>query len=926
MESSDILPDEIAESKSAGKVELADRAETWRRAERCVVCPARLDLELCPIEPGGASERRLLIFPLPRSFIRTMLSRSILFISFASVLSAAEGPDAFPPKPPVQPLSAEESLKKVQLPAGYRLELVLSEPAIKEPVAIAFDGDGRMYVVEMRTYMQDADATGQHEKRSCVSVHEDLDGDGVYEKHTTFADNLLIPRMVLPLGKGRAIIGETDTSDLFTYTDTDGDGKADTKEIFYAGGKRGGNMEHQPSGLVWCLDNWIYTTYNAYRLRWTPQGAVKEPAAANGGQWGLTQDDFGKQWFINGGGERGPMDFQVPIVYGALNLKGQTAPGYETVWPAIGLYDFQGGTGRARKQDGTLNHFTATCGADIYRGDRLPAELRGNLFFGEPVGRLVRRTKVEMRDGLTYLSNPHGEGEFLRSSDPLFRPLNMSTAPDGTLYIVDMYRGIIQEGNWTRPDSYLRKVVDQYQMAKPIGRGRIWRLVHESTKRGPAPKMNSEKPAQLVAHLAHPNGWWRDTAQKLIILAGDKSVAPALARMARTHADTFARLHALWTLEGLDAADAALVREKLKDAQPQIRAAAIRVSESLIKKGDITLANEVLTMANDQAPEVALQAGLTANLLKLPEAKNVLATLATASPSIGTKEIANAILNPPKQQTGGVKLTPEEQKTLAAGAEIYNTLCAACHAQNGKGAPLVGAAPGAMLAPSLAGSKTINGPREGSILVLLHGLSGEIDGKKYEGQMVPMATNDDKWIANVLSFVRNSFGNRAGFVKPDDVTRIRAAHKARTQPWTSAELRAAVPQPLANRKDWKLTASHNSAGCNAAIDNNPSSRYDTQTSQVPGMWFQIELPQPMKIGGIELDAASSKDDYPRGYKVELSTDGKAWSLPVATGKGSSTLTDISFAPATAKFIRITQTGAVNGLFWSIHELNVFAAK
>ena len=157
-------------------------------------------------------------------------------------------------------------------------------------------------------------------------------------------------------------------------------------------------------------------------------------------------------------------------------------------------------------------------------------------------------------------------------------------------------------------------------------------------------------------------------------------------------------------------------------------------------------------------------------------------------------------------------------------------------------------------------------------------------------------------------------------------SRVRAAYKTRTQSWTSAELRAAVPQPLANRKEWKLTASHNAAGCKAAVDDNPSSRYDTQTSQVPGMWIQIELPQATKISGIELDAANSTADYPRGYKVELSTDGKTWSAPVATGAGNTPLTDISFPPAMARVIRITQTGAVSGLFWSIHELNVFAAK
>jgi hypothetical protein len=238
---------------------------------------------------------------------------------------------------------------------------------------------------------------------------------------------------------------------------------------------------------------------------------------------------------------------------------------------------------------------------------------------------------------------------------------------------------------------------------------------------------------------------------------------------------------------------------------------------------------------------------------------------------------------------------------------------------------MAGAAPGQMLAPSLVGSKTIVGHRDGPINVLLHGLTGEIDGKKYEGIMIPMAANDDRWIANVVSFVRNSFGNRAGFVSREDVARARAATAQRTQPWTINELRAAIPQPL-DRKSWKVSASHNSGGAALAIDGDRNTRFDTKVSQAPGMWFLIELPREQEIAGLELDADKSVADYPRGYTVELSSDGQAWSKPVATGKGEAALTDISFPATKARFIRINQTGSVSGLFWSIHEVNVFASQ
>ncbi len=838
---------------------------------------------------------------------------------------AADKPDEFPAMPPVQAKTPQEEAKTFQLPPGYHLELVMSEPVIKEPVIATFDGDGRMFVAEFRSYMQEIDGKDELTKTSRISLHWSSKGDGVYDRHTVFADNLVLPRMLVTLDKGRIIVGETDTNDLFTYTDTDGDGVADKKEPFYVGGPRGGNLEHQPNGLLWGLDNTLYSTYNNYRLRWTPAGAVKEPSAANGGQWGLCQDDHGKMFFMNAGGEQGPQSFQQPVAYGAFNPKDQMAPGFMEVWPAIGMGDVQGGHGRHRP-DGTVNHFTATTGGDVFRGDNLPADLRGDLLVSEPVGRLIRRAKVDVKEGFTILSNPYQDkqSEFFRSSDPLFRPLNITNTPDGTLFIVDMYRGIIQEGNWVRPGSYLRKVVEQYQFDKVTGRGRIWRLVHDTTKPAPQPHMNTETPAQLVAHLSHANGWWRDTAQKLLVLKQDKSVVPALTAMTHTDKNYLARLHALWTLDGLDSLTPDLVREKLKDEHPQLRVAALRVSESLGKKGDKTFAADVLAATKDKDAKVVIQAMLTARQLDLPDWKTTLAALVTPAAPLGVREIGNAILNPPAQ-TAAATMTPEQQKLFKAGETTFQTLCATCHGVDAKGLPLAGAAPGAMLAPALAGSKTVTGWRDGGIKVLLHGLNGDIDGKKYEGQMIAMATNDDAWIASVLSYVRNSFGNHAGHITTADVTALRAETKARTQPWTITELRASMPQPLTDRKAWKLTASHAAKDCPAAIDGNAASRYTTGASQVPGMWFQIELPQETLLSGLELDSAKSPSDYPRGYEVALSADGTTWGKPVATGKGSSAVTAIAFAPAKARFIKITQTGSVNGLFWSIHELQIFAA-
>ena len=146
---------------------------------------------------------------------------------------------------------------------------------------------------------------------------------------------------------------------------------------------------------------------------------------------------------------------------------------------AVKVADMQGGMDEIRQLDGSLNRVTGSAGNDIYRGDRLPASLRGQLFYGEPVARIVRQINPEVKEGLTTLHNVYQEqkSEFLKSTDPLFRPVDMATAPDGSMYIVDMYHGIIQEGQWTPKGSYLRTKIDQYRLDKVVGLGRIWRIV-----------------------------------------------------------------------------------------------------------------------------------------------------------------------------------------------------------------------------------------------------------------------------------------------------------------------------------------------------------------------------------------------------------------------------------------------------------------
>ncbi|MDB6028413.1 MAG: coagulation factor 5/8 type domain protein [Verrucomicrobiales bacterium] len=844
-----------------------------------------------------------------------------VFVSSTRLVAAAET-NQIPTQSSIPYLSPAEEAKTFVLPKGYRMELVVSDPIIREPVVTVFDGDGRMFIAEMRTYMQDIDGKNEHTNAGCVSLHWSSKRNGVYDKHTIFADHLLLPRMILPVADG-LLINETDSNDLWLYRDKDGDGISDSKTRIYEGGTRGGNLEHQQSGLIWNLDNWLYMTVNDCRLRFDGTNIIKEPTPAAGGQWGLSHDDYGKPWFVNAGGEIGPIHFQQPIIYGRFKIKDEMAPDYMEVWPLVGLADVQGGEIRFRTSDKTLNHLTAACGGEIYRGDRLPADMRGDLFFAEPVGRMIRRTEIDVKDGVTVLRNPYEKSEFIRSRDPNFRPVNLATAPDGTLYITDMYRGIIQEGNWVKEGSYLRKVVQQYQMDKNFGRGRIWRLVHDNFKPGPKPKLQTEKPSKLVQYLAHPNGWWRDTAQKLIVLHGDKSVVPALLKMARTNKDHLARIHALWTLEGLGAIDATFLREKLRDEHPQVRIAAIRASETLCKKGDTSLIPDMQALAQDRDPGVVIQIMMTANFLHWKDAKTFVEKTMKGNGSRGVQEIGNQLMVPAAAE--GKEFSHVEKMLLRQGENIYNELCFTCHGQDGKGMPLQGAAAGVTMAPPLSWSRTVTGLRDGSINVLLKGLSGPVNNKKYDAQMVSMESNSDEWIAAIASYVRNNFSNDASMVRSNDVAQVRATYKERTQPWTLDELRGVLPQALTNRASWKVTANYNSNTNEVAkaIDGKSETRYTTGKEQVPGMWFQIELPEPTEVSGLLLDASSSNNDFPRAFKVDVSDDGKKWGRSVATGHGNSRTTEISFPPTKTKFIRIMQTSTAKGLFWSIHELQVY---
>jgi mono/diheme cytochrome c family protein/glucose/arabinose dehydrogenase len=834
------------------------------------------------------------------------------------------------PRPPVVPLRPEEQARRFWLPPGYRLEPVLADPVIDSPGQIAFDGNGRMFVAELRGYVQSLEGIDVVSPVGRISVHEDRNDDGVYEHHRVFVDNLVFPRFVMPFGANAVLTMETHKDEIWKYIDMDGDGAADRRELFTANFGRPGNIEHQPSSLFWAMDNWIYSTYHSFRMRWTPGGLLREPTGANRAQWGISQDNDGKVWF-QGGASGMPGYFQFPIHYGNFDIPDRFEPDLNITWGApILIGDIQAGLPGTRLPDGSLIYATAGAGSEVYRGDRLPKDLIGDYLYGEVVARAVRRMKPVKTGGLTQLRNAHPLSEFIRSLDPLFRPVDVATAPDGTLYIADMYRGVIEGAPWAKPGTYLRQKIDQYQLDRVNGFGRIWRLTYVGMPRDTVrPRMLDETPAQLVAHLSHPNGWWRDTAQQLLVLKQDKSAVPALRRLAEASEDTLGRFHALWTLEGLGALDAAFVRKLMADTDPRMRIQAIRASETLYKAGDRSLLADYRAAAKDSDPDAVIQAMLTLNLFKAPELNATIEAAKAAQSARGVQHVADRILRPASMLTGRGGRTDEQLATLRRGETIYNELCATCHGPDGRGLANEGAT-GAQLAPPLMGSSRVLGHREYLVRTILHGLTGPVDGRTY-GEMVAMGANDDAWIADVASYVRNAFGNTGTFVTPDEVARMRAATPGRRKPWTVAELDASVPVALVTEAGWKATASHSAESAPGGLT------YEGWTSPRPqkgGMWFQIDLGEPTMLTEIEFTSPSQGGGrsgpaiatHPRGYSVQVSSDGQRWSDPVAQGTGRGVTTTIAFAPVRARFVRITQTQSANdGAPWTIQRLRIFRA-
>ena len=546
--------------------------------------------------------------------------------------------------PPSPALTPQEELKTFQIAKGYQISLAASDPQVGDPVAAQFGPDGRLWVVEMQGYMPDLDATTEDQPHGRVVVLEDKDGDGVFETSTVFLDKVVMPR-ALALHRDGVLVGAP--PHLWFCRDTNGDGKADEKiEVATDFGVRVdparpqlANPERAPNAMLWGHDNWLYV--GAYTARFKFKDGRWQRGLSNfRGQWGLSQDDYG-HLFHNSNSDQMRADV-IPSSYLNRNPNLGRTSGLnwkvakeQLVWPIRVNPGINRGYRPEMLREFKLKEFTAACSPYIYRSDLFPGDAYGNAFVCEPAGNLIKRNVVKSEGGTLVATPYYDQTEFLASTDERFRPVSLLTGPDGALYVIDLYRGIIQHR--ISLTTYLREQIVKRGLDKPLALGRVWRIAPEGAAVVPAKKLSAMTPAELVAELASGNSWRRETAQRLLVEAAqDDAIDAALVALAKDSTSPMGRVHALWTLEGRGAVKAEAVLAGMAHADPRVRAAAIRVSESLMATSDrdAIVARWTELAASEAVTEVQQQLALSIGEAKSPAADLAGAALVTRAADV----------------------------------------------------------------------------------------------------------------------------------------------------------------------------------------------------------------------------------------------------------------------------------------------------
>jgi glucose/arabinose dehydrogenase/mono/diheme cytochrome c family protein len=531
--------------------------------------------------------------------------------------------------PEAPALAVEDALKTFALAPGFRIEVVAADPLVFDPIAMQIGPDGRIWVVEMRGYMPNVDGIGEDAPIGTIAVLSDTDGDGRMDHRTEFADGLVMPRGVALVDDG-VLVAAPPT--LWHMRDTDGDDIADERTVVSETYGDRQNPEHTANGLLWGLDNWIYNANDDERYRWN-HGAWESAAAPDRGQWGIAQDDAGRLFYNT---NSSPLKFD--LFPGEYLLRNPDLHSHQAInRKAIANRDLPlfpsritPGVNRGYRildEDGYLPHMTAASAPVIYRGSAFPDVFYGDAFIPEPAGNLIKRLQInQTNDGDWAGTNPYDHFEFLTSTDERFRPVSLYNGPDGALYIVDMYRGIIQHRIFVT--SFLRAQIIERGLETPIGMGRIYRVVPVDAEPAPAPTLHTATTDELVAALHRQDAWWRETAQRLLVEQRDFTAVPALKEIALnpTHPG---HLNAIWTLHGINALEPRILRQVAAATHADGRLTLLKIHEPWLRSGRTASLDFVIDQLDAPEPEVRRQAVLSVGELTGPKRVNLLAAFAS---------------------------------------------------------------------------------------------------------------------------------------------------------------------------------------------------------------------------------------------------------------------------------------------------------
>lgn len=580
--------------------------------------------------------------------------KSRLYVIALALIAAGPAPgddDLSAELPRIKATEPADAASTFRVRPGFRLDPIAVEPAVADPVAAAFDADGRLYVVEMRGYPYPEQVPTGNVRRL-----DDRDGDGKYETSTIFLDGLSWPTAVVPSDGGVFIAA---APEIIFAKDTDGDGRADLRRVAFSGfGTQ--NVQALVNGLCWGPDGWIYgaggpnggeiknharpdakpVSVRGRDFRFRPDGSALE-AISGGGQFGHGFDDWGHRFVCSNSNhirqivlpshdlERNPA-LAAGRVVADIAVEGAAGP----VFRISPIEPWRIVRTRQRVADPAMRDrlaptervaggfFTSATGVTIYRGTAFPPEYRGNAFIGDVGGNLVHR-KTIAKAGSKFRATRADQGvEFIASTDNWFRPVNFANTPDGTLLVLDMYRETIEH-----PASIPEPIKKHLDLTSGHDRGRIFNLVPNAFQPRDQPRLASAPTTTLVTRLADPDAWWRETAQRLLIERRDPDALPALRALASARPSALARVHALNTIAVLDALHPDEALAALADPDPNVREQAARLAEPLAKV-DAKVAAALLALAEDPDAMVRFQSAFSIGEVASPEAIAALASIA----------------------------------------------------------------------------------------------------------------------------------------------------------------------------------------------------------------------------------------------------------------------------------------------------------